>query len=70
MRGIQSYMGWSHIPDMDIIAASSDNNPFAGLKLQGKFQFGCPLMTGCARNLVISPWSKGVLLASLRPVVI
>ena len=34
MRGIRSYMGWSHIPDMDITAATSDNNPLAGPQSQ------------------------------------
>ena len=34
MRGIRSYMGWSHIPDMDITAATSDDNPFAGPQSQ------------------------------------
>ena len=27
MRGIRSYMGWSHIPDMDTSAATSEDNP-------------------------------------------
>ena len=30
MRGIRSYMGWSYIPDMDISAANSEDNPFIG----------------------------------------
>ena len=30
MRGIRSFMGWTHIPDMDSAAATSDDNPFAG----------------------------------------
>ena len=34
MRGIQSYMGWNHIPDMDNSATTSDDNPFAGPKTQ------------------------------------
>ena len=34
MRGIRSYMGWTHISDMDTTAGSSDDNPFAGPKLQ------------------------------------
>ena len=29
MQGIRSYMGWSHIPEVDNTAATSDNNPFA-----------------------------------------
>ena len=31
MRGIRSFMGWSHIPDMDS-SNPSDDNPFAGPK--------------------------------------
>ena len=34
MRGIRSYMGWTHIPDVDSGAKTSDDNPFAGPKLQ------------------------------------
>ena len=34
MREIRFYIGWSHIPDMDAWTSTSDNNPFAGLKLQ------------------------------------
>ena len=34
MRGIRSYMGWSHIMDMDHTASSAEDNPFAGLKSQ------------------------------------
>ena len=34
MRGIRSYMGWIHIPDIDSSAAMSDDNPFASHKLQ------------------------------------
>ena len=34
MRGIRSYMGWTHIPDVNSGAKTSDDNPFAGPKLQ------------------------------------
>ena len=34
MRGIRSYMGWTHIPHMDASSATSDDNPFAGPKTQ------------------------------------
>ena len=34
MRGIRSFMGWSHIPDMDTAASTPDDNPFAGPKAQ------------------------------------
>ena len=32
MRGICSFMGWSHIPDMDSATNTSEDNPFAGPK--------------------------------------
>ena len=34
MRGIRSCMGWTHIPDVDSGTKTSDDNPFAGPKLQ------------------------------------
>ena len=34
MRGIRSYMGWTHVPDLDSGTKMSDDNPFAGPKLQ------------------------------------
>ena len=34
MRGIRSFIGWTHIPDMDTAASTSDDNPFAGPKAQ------------------------------------
>ena len=34
MGGIRSFKGWLHIPDMDTTASTSDDNPFAGPKLQ------------------------------------
>ena len=44
MRGIRSYMGWGHIPDMDSGTKSSDDNPFAGPKMQtpGKISVALP----------------------------
>ena len=33
MRGIRSYMGWNHIPDIDSGATTSEDNLFAGPKL-------------------------------------
>ena len=32
MRGIRSFMGWSHVPDIDNSANTSEDNPFAGPK--------------------------------------
>ena len=32
MQGIRSFMGWSHIPELDSTASTSDDNPFAGPK--------------------------------------
>ena len=34
MRGIRSFMGWSHILDIDTTVSTADDNPFAGSKLQ------------------------------------
>ena len=44
MRGIGSYMGWTLTPDIDSGAATSDDNPFAGPKLQtpGKVSVNLP----------------------------
>ena len=44
MRGIRSYMGWTHIPDVNSGAKTSDDNPFAGPKLQtpGKVSVNLP----------------------------
>ena len=44
MRGIRSYMGWSHIPDVDSALASSEDNPFAAPKQQpaGKISVQLP----------------------------
>ena len=52
MRGIRSYMGWTHIPDIKSAAGSSDDNPFAGLrcKPRARFQFIFQQMSGCAEK--------------------
>ena len=44
MRGIRSYMGWNHIPDIDSSATTSEDNPFAGPKLHtpGKVSVNLP----------------------------
>ena len=44
MQGIRSYMGWSHIPDIDSAMASSEDNPFAAQKQQpaGKISVQLP----------------------------
>ena len=44
MRGIRSYMGWSHIPDVDSALLSSEDNPFAAPKQQpaGKVSVNLP----------------------------
>ena len=34
LRGIRSYMGWSHIPDIESTTATGNDNPFAGPKSQ------------------------------------
>ena len=44
MSGIRSFMGWSHIPEMDTAASRSEDNPFAGPKTQptGKISVSMP----------------------------
>ena len=46
-------MGWTHIPDIDATAGSSDNNPFAGPKLQtpGKVSVQLPTDEWLCRKL-------------------
>ena len=34
MRGVRSYIGWTHIPHMDINISSAEDNPFAAPKQQ------------------------------------
>ena len=34
LRGIRSYIGWSHIPDIESTTVTGDDNPFAGPKSQ------------------------------------
>ena len=45
MRGIRSYMDWTHIPDIDSSAATSGDNPFAISKLQTPGKVSVPLPT-------------------------
>ena len=44
MSGIRSFMGWTHIPEMDTTASRSEDNPFAGPKTQptGKISVSMP----------------------------
>ena len=44
MRGLHSYMGWTHIPVMDTHTSSSEDNPFAAPKQQpvGKVSVNLP----------------------------
>ena len=52
MRGIRSYMGRTHVPDMDSGTKTSDDNPFAGPKLQtpGKVSVNLPMEGGFPTN--------------------
>ena len=34
MRGVRSFMGWSHVPDIDSATNTSEDNPFAGPKTE------------------------------------
>ena len=57
MRGIRSYMGWTHIPDIDSVTGSSNDNPFAGPKLQtpGKVSVQVPTDEWlCWKNLTLT----------------
>ena len=53
MRGIRSFMGWSHIPDMDSSTNPSDDNPFAGPKtpVPGKVLVQMPTEDWLCRKL-------------------
>ena len=44
MSGIRSFMGWTHIPEVDTAASTADDNPFAGPKSQpsGKVSVSMP----------------------------
>ena len=56
MRGIRSYMGWSHIHDMDISTNTAEDNPFARPKTQvtGKMSVQMPVHDWLCRKLNIS----------------
>ena len=45
MSGIRSFMGWSHIPEIDTATSKSEDNPFAGPKTQptGKVSVTMPM---------------------------
>ena len=53
MRGIRSYMGWGHIPDIESATGSSEDNPFAGPKMQtpGKISVHLPTDEWLCRKL-------------------
>ena len=53
MQGIRSFMGWSHIPEMDSAASTSDDNPFAGPKTvaPGKVSVKMPTEDWLCRKL-------------------
>ena len=72
MRGIWPYIGWTHIPDMDTSAATSDDNPFGGPKTQfpGKVSVQMPINSWLCRkhNKLTSIWLTDTLPRSQRPV--
>ena len=45
MRGVHSYLGWTHIPDIDSNTSSADDNPFAAPKQQPVGKVGVNLPT-------------------------
>ena len=49
MSGVRSFMGWTHIPEVDSALSSSEDNPFAAPKQQptGKTSVIYPQTTGC-----------------------
>ena len=51
MSGIRSFMGWSHVPDVDS-SNPSDDNPFAGPRLRSltKCRFICPPRSDCVKS--------------------
>ena len=53
MKGIRSFMGWSHIPDIDSTANTSEDNPFAGPKapVPGKVSVQMPTEDWLCRKL-------------------
>ena len=53
MRGIPSFMGWSHNPDMDSSTNPSDDNLFTGPKTQvlGKMSVQLPIEDWLCRKL-------------------
>ena len=53
MQGIRSFMDWSHIPEMDSTATTSDDNPFAGPKTvaPGKVSVKMPTEDWLCRKL-------------------
>ena len=55
MQGIRSFMGWSHIPDIDSTATTSEDNPFAGPKTvaPGKVSVKMPTEEWLCRNLTL-----------------
>ena len=53
MQGIRCYMGWSHIPQVDSAATTSEDNPFAGPKTvtPGKVSVKMPTEEWLCRKL-------------------
>ena len=72
MRGIRSYMDWSHIPDMNNSTSNTDDNPFAGPKaaVPGKVLVQMPTEDWLYRKLskLNVLWLKDTLPAVQRPV--
>ena len=65
MRSVHSYMGWTHIPDIDSAASSAEDNPFAAPEHQpvGKISVNLPTDDWLCRkmdslNLTLVPIQK------------
>ena len=53
MQGVRSFMGWSHILDVDSALSSSEDNPFAAPKQQpsGKISVNLPTDNWLCRKM-------------------
>ena len=63
MSGIRSFMGWTHIPEVDSTTSKSEDNPFAGPKSQPTRKVSVTIPTDewlCSKmgklNLTLKEW--------------
>ena len=62
IRGVRSFMGWHKVPEFESVS-SSDDNPFAGSRVQSKCQSRFRWTFGCVRRWksLISPSQRATL---------